>query len=145
MKPLLHADVRSYNKAALLDRRVGRLANRVMTFINPKPQKTGVQKTEVQFPFDGTIHRIMASCMTVGSTDTVLQIEKASQADHDADVQLWVPIVQDGITIPAGDFSNASGYAIALPTVDAGDFFRVRLLSLGTGLDGLTVEVTVQS
>jgi hypothetical protein len=139
---MLYTDIRSYNKQALLAKRLGQ---RVIPFIVPKASGTGRPKMEIQFPFAGRIIAVMASCTNSGTGLTLFQVEKSSVAGHEATPQDWMPVLQDGVSIPGGEVLNQISPTIVTVDVAAGDFFRINILALGTGVEGLTVALTIQT
>jgi hypothetical protein len=139
---VLYTDIRSYNKQALLAKRLGQ---RIIPFIVPKANGVGRPKMEIQFPFAGKIIAVMASCTTPGAGVTSFQVEKTSVAGHEASPQEWVPVLQDDISVPSGEVLNQVLPIVAVPDVSAGDFFRINILALGTGAEGLTIALTIQT
>ncbi len=139
---MLYTDIRSYNKQALLAKRLGQ---RIIPFIVPKANGVGRPKMEIQFPFAGRIIAVMASCTTPGAGMTSFQVEKSSVAAHEASPQEWMPVMLDGISIPGGEVLNQVPPTIVVVDVAAGDFFRINILALGTGVEGLTVALTIQT
>ncbi|MBD8498879.1 hypothetical protein [Paenibacillus arenosi] len=106
----------------------------------------GPERTEIRFPFDGEITEVYVSCSQAGTSKTVLQIERCTQADYDA-TPLWNSIVSQGVTLDPNEKSTNSSsapYTLADPKVTKHDHFRLNVTELGAGIRGVTVELMIR-
>lgn len=141
-------DYLSYNRAHLNTRRIKRLDDKVMVFIVPSIVQVGVVRTELRFPYKGKIIDAYATCGTTGTSRTVIDIEKCSQADYDK-TPAWNSIFTNKLIIDANHKSNRTSstpYAInpSYVVVNKDDHFRLNLLEVGNGVKDITVELVVE-
>lgn len=118
---------------------------KVMVFIVPSKVKLGVVKTEVRFPYKGKISNIYATCGSVGTTNTVIQVERCSQSDYDIS-PVWKSIFSTNLTLDANEKStNTSEIAYVLDddSINPNDHFRLNVVGLGEGVEDITLEVVV--
>ncbi|QDX94031.1 hypothetical protein EEL30_18080 [Brevibacillus laterosporus] len=106
---------------------------------------TGLFKLDMRFPYDGIISEVYASCAKAGTERTVLQVAKCSQASYDA-AQEWTNIFKNDLVFDANSSStktSSSPYSLKDPNVEKGDHFRVNVVELGKGIEGVVLEVVI--
>lgn len=117
-----------------------------MVFVLPGFLSAGSSGIELRFPSKGKIIDIYASCSTVGSTDTIMSIERCRQADYDTN-PYWVNILSSNFILQAhskSTNSSASPIVVAQSNIEENDHFRLNVLRVGQGIAGVTVEVVVE-
>ncbi len=116
---------------------------RVIVFVIPGRISAGEQKVEIRFPFNGVITGVTASCRVPGSAPSTIQVEKISEADYDNNLNSWVSILSQALTLPSGKKISSSDYVIGINQVMQGDYFRLNITEVGNGIEDLTVELTI--
>lgn len=140
-------DYQSYNRALLNNRRIERIDDKVMVFIVPSIVQVGVVRTELRFPYKGKILDVYTTCGTVGTSSTVIDIERCTQSDYDG-TPTWRSIFSNLVTIDGNKKSNKSSispYGVN-PTqinVEENDHFRINLVQVGSGVKDITVELVI--
>lgn len=106
---------------------------------------SGVAKLEMRFPYEGQITEVYVSAMKPGTTRTVFKIEKCSQEDYDT-TPAWTDIFSQDLTLDANEKSSNTAvdpYAVVTPKIEKNDHFRINVVELGEGIEGVTIEVMV--
>jgi hypothetical protein len=119
---------------------------KVIVFVIPGIVRTGVQGVEIKFPFNGLIFDIYANNGTPGATDTIIGIQKCSEADYDSS-PVWEDVLTNNIILESGEKSSktsSTSYIINTEEVNTNDHFRLNIDTLGDGLRDLTVEIKVK-
>lgn len=114
------------------------LKDRVLIFVLPSYLSNGVQGVIARFPFNGTIVGVKAFCGTTGLTDTFINVERST------DLQNWIPVLTNNLTIPAGSYFDNGFHTISNTTVQQGEFFRINVLQNGDGIKDVTIEVIIE-
>lgn len=120
---------------------------RPVVFVIPDIVKQGVYNVEIRFPFSGTITDVYATCGTVGTTPTTIGIENCSASSYETDSPQWRDIFSTDLTIDANKKSNLNStipFVLSNTNVSINDHFRINVISAGTGLKDLTIEMMVQ-
>ncbi len=117
---------------------------KTIVFVLPRVQ-LGAFKTEIRFPWEGTIIDVYASAGTEGSGKTRIALEKCSEMDYVA-VPNWINVLSSDIVFDANEKSiitSSEPVVIGDAAVVKGDHFRINVVELGDGFQDLTVEVQV--
>lgn len=138
-------NIRSYNKAVLAHKKMKdlKVGERAVVFFFPKP-RPGASKQEFRFPYGGKVTDVYVSCSSTGTGNTVLHVEKCSQADFDT-TPVWSRVTED-IVLESGEKStntSLSPIVFADDILQENDHIRLYISEVGAGLDGLTVEVFI--
>ncbi|ALA07176.1 hypothetical protein SECTIM467_46 [Brevibacillus phage SecTim467] len=107
----------------------------------------GVAKFVMRFPYNGDITEVYASASNAGIADTVFQIEKCSQDSYDSPSPLWENIFNDNLTIDANERSSKTSdkpHSVAITKINKDDHFRINVVGLGKGIEGVTIELVVK-
>lgn len=107
----------------------------------------GASKYEIRFPLDGQVTEVYASCITPGTTDTIIQVEKCSHADF-ISTPVWTSILGQDVVFEAGNNSSDTSslpHTVTVPKVDKNDHFRLNVLQVGSGIEGVTLEVVIRT
>jgi len=141
-----YADIRSHNKAALAHKKIKDLkaGQRTIVFYNPR-LRVGASKQEIRFPYSGKVKEVYVSCASPGSERTVLRIEKCSQADFDTN-PVWVSVTGDVVLDPNEKSTNTASISTTFidDYINESDHVRLMVYEVGSGLEGVTVEVVVE-
>lgn len=119
---------------------------KTMVFVLNEPIfRKGIQDVILQFPCEGLITNVQAFCKQAGITNTIMAVEKISNADYIARPYMWSNIFVTGSNI-VFDYSSTVGgnYQLNDPFVKAGDYFRINMLEAGDGIKSITVQVDVE-
>lgn len=132
-----------------VDATLDEATNRIVIFVIPGILRQGPHKLEMRFPFSGIIQDVYASCGVVSSEQTVISVEKNTQAiiDSDDPDSGWQSIFSTNLTIDGNKkTSNVSEapYVLSEVNVNKDDHLRLNMISLGTGARDLTVEVRIK-
>lgn len=141
-------DYLSYNRAHLNNRRIHHVDDKIMIFIVPSIVQVGVVRTELRFPYRGTIFDAYVTCGTTGATRTVVDIEKCSQTNYDTN-PVWESIFTNKLMVDGNHKSNRTSlhpYTIKAKYVKVheDDHFRLHIKEVGANVKDITVELVVK-
>ena len=144
-------DIISHNKSVLVNKRFSEYLDqggdrKIIIFAIPRVQSTGDQNVQICFPLEGEIVEVSASCSFPGISETVIQIEKCSQTDFE-NIPNWVPVLSQQLVLEAGKKSSNQADtppAISSTQVNQNDYFRINFLTVGSDVNGVTVEVIIK-
>lgn len=131
-----------------VDAQVERLETQVMNWAYTGTPSTGDVLPWLQVPFDHELVSGYAVAKTAGSTGSTIVIEFATQASIDS-APSFTDVFTTGMTLDATERSTntAATPAVLDPTLVnrvAGDHYRVRVPTVGTGLSDLTVQLRIR-
>ncbi len=137
-------DIRSYNRAVLVDKKVHDLINRgitkkVIVFVFYSPVSIG-ESVPIQFPFCGQVRKVTASCRVAGSEGTLIKVQKISRIDFENSEDTWVDVT--AFLLAGG--SKAYEKDITGIGVINGDYFKVTILQASVDIEDMTIEVIVE-
>lgn len=117
------------------------------TFVINSILRDGIQPLIIKAPKSGVIKSIEAICGQVGTADLEIIIEKTSELYFETNSK-WQSIFTSGnnLKILSGRTSSKSApeYILSTNTVNAGDVFRLNLITNNCGLKGLTVHLNIE-
>lgn len=118
---------------------------KTMVFVLPRTLAAGAQPVELEFPFPGVMHSVTASCIVPAFfNNTTFIVEKCAHADYTT-TPVWTSVLQSPMTILENKKTeSAEALFTESLVVHPRDHFRVSLVSVGYGIEGMTVQVTVQ-
>lgn len=119
---------------------------KTMVYIIPSKVKQGVVALEVRFPWKGVVSNIYASCGKKGATQTEFAIEKCTAESLDSDEPVWTNILTTNVTLDAdvkSTNSSAVPFVIGDNDVQVNDHFRVNVLTVGDGIEDITLELVI--
>lgn len=121
---------------------------KTIVFVIPNITAAGPQAPEIRFPFFGKVVDVSASCITPATSGTTeIQVEYCSDFNYTAH-NAWSEMLTTNMTIDAGSRVMSTGVPPvidpAAATIISNNYFRVNFLSVGTGIAGVTIEVTIQ-
>ena len=108
----------------------------VLPYIN-----IGVNNILARFPYSGRIKDVKAFCSKAGvNIDTDIDIEKSVTMEN------WTSIFSNEqyLTIPEDSYFDDGTKDILVRDVQAGDIFRINVKSLGTPIEGVTIEIQIE-
>lgn len=130
-----------YHLAKTNKNKIEKLKQRAIVFIIPEGPLEGPQNTEIRFPWSGKITSVIASCVTTGTNDVILQVETVPLEQFEE--ESWSVAVEN-IVIPAERKLNNSAFTITNPNLNANDFVRIVVGKAGGGIRDLSIEVLVE-
>lgn len=105
--------------------------------------RPGLSDYMLPIPFSGRVDALRAVLGTPGAEDTLIQIEKCSQAGIEG-TPVWEAMLADPIVIEAGSLS-ATPVLLGQVQILTGDHLRLSIEQAGAGAKGLTVQLLVST
>lgn len=122
---------------------------RTIVIVLPRLISDGVVKTEIRFPQKGTIKEVYATCGKVGSSRTRLRLEKCAESVYLASPDpIWNSVFDSDLYLDANhktSKTSATSYVMNVNMdVSPNDHFRINVVSAGSGVETITIEVIVE-
>lgn len=117
---------------------------RRVIFSLPKIRDIGVQNILIQFPFNGEIKSASAFCnVSANLYVTEISIEKIGSEGFDSEDN-WDSIFSQNIMINPNEHKGTEPI-ISNKIVNAGDYFRINIIQLDRGIQGVTVQLDIDT
>lgn len=107
--------------------------------------KEGPFGPSIRFPYNGKIKNINVNCSSIGDANTVIGIDKITEASYKSGnpVEDWETIFTIPITVPAGKKFNTDDYVLAIDTVNENDYFRLNVSQYGN-IKNIVIEIIIE-
>lgn len=143
-------DILSYSRTIKNAKDIQNFSNsgadtKVIVFVIPRMNATGIQDFEISFPFKGTIVSATATLKSPSTSgNTEVQIERCTKALYDASsTPIFTSILSSNLGITSGN-KSASTTSFSATSVEKDDVFRINIGMIGTNATGLTVQLSVK-
>lgn len=121
----------------------GYVNTRTMVFVLSDEISISSASPIIKFPYAGEIVSVNAICRTAGVGTTEISVDMISESDFVSN-NSWSSILETNLYFNANERIDDGAATISTSAVPINSYFKVSLISIGTGITDVTVQVNIK-